>query len=179
MRGPKLPDALLWNEGGHLTEEALAAVADGEEALLSEDALLHAHACEPCARGVGEAAVLSSSMTSLLSAALAESRAPVSRDAPVSQRSSPPFWALAFGLVFVAIGALPFLMGMRGLPAGIVRTALILKRAVPIFAHSAISLAGSDAVAFERSMVTLASLAVLLMSVFAVSRLTPREGIAR
>jgi hypothetical protein len=91
---------------------------------------------------------------------------------------APPFWALVFGLGFAGIGALPFLMGVAGFPGWLLRAAVILKRALPVFAHSAISLAGSDAIAAERMGVTLASLAVLVMSLFAVSRLTPREGIA-
>jgi hypothetical protein len=176
MSGARLPSSLLWKEGGHLAEEAVAAVADGEERLLPDDVSVHAQACEECARRVGEAAMLSASMTSLLTSAL--SRAEESA-APVSQRSAPPFWALAFGLLFAAIGALPFLMDMHGLPAGFVRSVVILRRAVPMFTHSAISLAGSDGIALERALVTLACLSVLMMSMFAVSRLSPREGIVR
>jgi len=174
----KLPGSLLWNEGGHLTEEALTAVADGEERLLPEDVSAHALACEKCARHVGEAAMLSASMSSLLASALSKAEESV---APASQqRSAPPFWALAFALLFAGVGAAPFLMeGMHGLAGEVVRTAIILRRVVPMFTHGAVSIAGSEGIVLERALVTLVSLAVLMMSLFAMSRLTPREGIVR
>jgi anti-sigma factor RsiW len=173
MNRPKLPSSLLWKEGGHLTEEALTAIADGEEDLLPDDATTHASECEECARGMGEAAMLSASLGSALASVMADSRASA---APVSQRVGPPFWALILGLGFAGIGALPFLMGI---PGWLIRNLVVLKRAVPVFAHGAVSLAGSEGVAMQRMVVTLGSLAVLMMSLFAVSRLTPREGVVR
>jgi hypothetical protein len=183
MSREKIPASLLWKEGGHLTEEALAAIADGEDELLPSAVTTHAMTCEECARGMGEAAMLSASVTSALGAVVvalqgaeaqgAESRASA---APVSQRSAPPFWAIAFGLGFATVGALPVLMGI---PGWLMRTAVILERAVPAFAHAAISLVGSEGARNQRMLVTLVSLMVLMMSMFAVSRLTPREGVAQ
>jgi hypothetical protein len=172
MSRAKLPASLLWKEGGHLTEEALAAIADGEDDLLPSDVTAHAMSCEECGRELGEAAMLSASVSHALGAALLEDARTTA--APQSQRSGPPFWALAFGLGFATLGALPFLLGI---PGWLLRMAVILKRAVPMFAHGAISLASSEGVATQRMLVSVVSLAVLLMSMFAVSRLTPREGI--
>jgi hypothetical protein len=175
MSAGKLPAEVVWEQSGHLTEEALAAFADGEEALLPADATAHGHACEECARRMGEAAMLSLSVATVLREVnAADLRVSA---APASQRVAPPFWAIASGLAFAALGAVPFLLGI---PAWLLHATLVLQRSMPVLAHSALSLsAGSGGAASGRMLVTLASLAVLMMSTYAVSRLAPREGILR
>jgi hypothetical protein len=176
MRSAKLPSALVWQDGGHLTEEALAALADDED-ILPEDATAHALACEDCGRRMGEAAILSVELGASLAGVMAEAPA----NALASQAQKPatptPLWALVFGLGFVGVGAVPFLLGI---PSSLPRAVLVLQRSVPVFAHGLVSaLAGLGGDAVSRVMVSLVSLAVLMMSAFAVSRLTPREGVAQ
>ncbi|MET0341722.1 MAG: hypothetical protein ABW252_12025 [Polyangiales bacterium] len=52
-----LERALVWDPAGHLAEAAVAAVADGELALLPSDAVQHAETCPLCAERVGQAAL--------------------------------------------------------------------------------------------------------------------------
>jgi len=54
----KLPDDLVWLDG-HLTDVALSALADGEEAILPEQAAAHAAGCAACGGALGHAALLS------------------------------------------------------------------------------------------------------------------------
>lgn len=54
----RLPDELVWQDG-HLSEIALTALADGEEAILPEQAAAHAAGCGACGAALGHAALLS------------------------------------------------------------------------------------------------------------------------
>ena len=181
MSSSKLPSALVWQGGslsGHLTDEAIAALADDQD-ILPEGASAHVSACEECAHRVGEAAMLSVALGRPFGSALGEvlAEAPASA-VPVSHKTAPlPIWALVFGLGFVGVGAVPFLMGM---PGWLPRALLVLQRSVPVFLHGLVSVfAGMGRDALPRAMVSAAALAVLLMSGFAVSRLAPREGVAQ
>jgi len=172
MSSTKLHAALLWREGGHLTDEALVAIADGQD-LLPADATAHAFECEDCAHRLGEAALFSVDLGGSLAEALAE--APAMSAAPVSAspRLAPPWWALVFGLGFVGVGAAPFLLGV---PAWLPRAGLVLQRSVPVFAHGLVRLfAGFGGDALPRAMVSVVALVVVMTSAFAMSRLAPRE----
>ncbi|MGK4001652.1 hypothetical protein WMF31_03430 [Sorangium sp. So ce1036] len=74
----KLSQDLVWQPDGHLTEIALGALGDGEEALLPEGALAHAARCLPCASALGRAALLSLRVGE----ALREQAAPGAQAAP-------------------------------------------------------------------------------------------------
>ena len=174
MSPSKLPLAVVWQEGGHLSDEAVVALADDQD-ILPADAAAHAVACEDCARRMGEAALLSVAVGGPLVLALAAAPAPVAQP----QRTSAPLpvWALVFGVGFVAAFAVPFLLGIG---AWLPRAALVLSRSAPVFVHGLISaFAGRGGDALPRAMVSVVALAVLMMSAFAVSRLAPREGVAQ
>lgn len=53
-----LPWELIWNHDGHVTDEVVTAMADGEEAIVPTPAREHVAACDACARRMGEAALL-------------------------------------------------------------------------------------------------------------------------
>lgn len=54
---PMLEDSLVWQTTGHLAEAAIAALADGEGALLPQLAVHHAVTCTACSERVGLAAL--------------------------------------------------------------------------------------------------------------------------
>jgi len=179
-----LPEALLFQPDGHLTEEALALVADG--ALDLEHALhLRAHDhlddCDGCGERLGQAALFSV----LASDALREHpvavpvRVAVSQPAPLSvvavapsvrRRRPLPLAAIAAALVLAVLTAGPSLLDtLRGIPAAI--------EAVPFMVH----VAG----AFVRAPWGLGSTALLVKCVSAlllaavglqVARITSRAG---
>jgi hypothetical protein len=173
MSSARLPAALVWQEGGHLTEEALTSLAD-DARIVPADAASHAFACEECARRLGEAALLSTVLGGSLALAMADAPATL-----VQKATTPsPVWALVVGIGFVGIGAVPFLLGLG---AWLPREAMVLQRSVPVFAHGLLTLfaglGGADAL--PRLLVSLVSLAVLMMAAFTMSRLTPREGVVQ
>lgn len=127
---------------------------------------------------MGEAAILSVALGGSLAGAMAEAPAKAALAAQAQKAQAPaPLWALVFGLGFVGMGAVPFLLGI---PSWLPRAVLVFQRSVPVLAHGLVSaFAGLSGDALSRVVVSLGSLAVLMMSAFAVSRLSPREGVAQ
>lgn len=142
-----LPNDLMFAPDGHLTELAVTCVADGEVALLPEEALAHLDGCETCGLRLGEAALLSAAAADALrldpARALVTIRphvvaeaapAPRITPAPISSPRSrrPPVLAIAAALAVAALTAWPALAeAARALPAwigGAIRWAPMLVR---------------------------------------------------
>jgi len=92
-----LPDELIWSDDGHLSEIAIAALGDGQDAIVPEKARDHALSCESCAAQMGHAAMLSSELGQAM-------RAPI----PVLAVERVPVpWLAIVGAIFVAaVGSL-------------------------------------------------------------------------
>lgn len=70
-----LEDSSVWLPTGHLAEAAIAALADGESALLPQQAVQHAVTCAACCEQVGLAALFALEVAAVASeAALAPER---------------------------------------------------------------------------------------------------------
>jgi hypothetical protein len=91
-----LPDELVWSEDGHLSEIAIAALGDGQDAIMPEKARDHALSCETCAAQMGHAAMLSSELGAVMRAPIA---AP--QKSPEGERAAVP-WLAIIGAIFVA-----------------------------------------------------------------------------
>jgi hypothetical protein len=103
MKAPeRLPIELVWTEEGHLSEIAMTAIADGEEAILPRDAFGHLGLCQVCAAGVEGAASLSIAVSRALS-----DPAPARATATVEVRTPFPQRAAALAVVVGALAALP------------------------------------------------------------------------
>jgi hypothetical protein len=163
MTSPQLPLELLHDESGHLSDVALAALADGEVSLLPETALAHLDGCERCALGLADAALRSAEVGELLRVRAAPAAAVVVAAPP---RRLPVRW-LALGLGVAAIGALPrlieapaqirdlFSLVTEVLPALALRLVVLLREPGPLLAPT---LAGSSMLA---SLVLLAAALVI------------------
>src|SRR5262249_21622747 len=112
--------AMCTRGDGHLTEEALVAIADGQEALIPEAPRLHLDACEECARRLGDAAMLSSQVAMAFAAMPREEAAPVK----VPVRMIPGALALA------TLGLLPSVLAAPSRVAGAMSW---LTRSLPLF----------------------------------------------
>jgi hypothetical protein len=128
--GEKLPLDLTWQPDGHVSEVALAMMADGEQDLLAAGAAEHVEACDACSVRLGAAAMISLRVTEELPAiaarhALVEARteslaaidvAPVTPSrlaarAMIKPAGRPlPARAIAAALLVAVIGALPSLL---------------------------------------------------------------------
>jgi hypothetical protein len=101
-----LPDELVWSEDGHLTDIAIAALGDGQDAIMPEKARDHALSCESCAAQMGHAAMLSSELGEVM-------RAPV----PIAavERVPVPWLAIIAAIFVAAAGSLSSLFESHSL----------------------------------------------------------------
>ena len=173
MRKETLDPALTW-EGDHLSEVALTALADGQDAMLAADALTHAGSCEACAMKLGELAELSIGLGEALhelprEALIAPERVSTRPVAPA------PRWAISVALVLAVVGVLP---RVADLPARVVSLASLLSRDVPVVFRGLLHLARSASAEAQRTalFVTLGSALVLIATALVVSRRAIRHG---
>jgi hypothetical protein len=157
MKETMLHNDLLW-EGDHLSDIALTAIADGQHAIVPRDALAHADACESCARGLGEAA--------LMSAATREAMARVAR-----RTERVPFAGVAAAIALALAGALVHVDRVGEAASTAV---FFLTRGLPMLVKSAMSLARSDATVV--SIATCASALLLVMMGWLVARTRTRSA---
>lgn len=89
-----LPEELVW-DGEHLSEIALTALGDGQDAIVPARARDHAASCDTCGAAMGHAAIASMQVGHAMRVPLAESveRVPV------------PWLAIAFALVLAIVGS--------------------------------------------------------------------------
>jgi hypothetical protein len=163
----------------HLPDEALVALADGQDILpaSASDALVHLASCDACTGRLLEAASLSVDVGDLL-------RATVPLPVATPEPRALPWTAVLLALALAASGVLP---AMSQLPALVSRLVPSLAHAVPVVAHGLSRAlapgggggggggAGGVGVAYA---VTLASALVLMTLGVAVSRAFDHEGAA-
>ena len=142
MTSETLAPDIAWEPSGHLSEVALSALADGEEALLDAAMLGHVDACEACAVQLGEVAMRGAHVgdaLSLLGAAAASVPAPVVVPAPAPivavgsttprpVRRKVPVAVIGAALAVAVIGAAP---GLASLPHDVAETASVLQKVLP------------------------------------------------
>lgn len=160
-----LPDELSWAAGGHASDVALTAIADGQRAIVSPAVLAHVEACTVCTTHLGHAALLSLHAGAELAAAR--------QHAHLVERRPLPRLAIALGLAVAAIGLSPSLLDGGDVSA----LRAFVTRDVPAFVHAAGTLArrvdepGSAA----GLALTYATAAMLVLMGFAVVRLLPKN----
>lgn len=94
-----LPWELIWRHDGHVTDEVVTAMADGEEAIVPAIALEHVAGCDACSRRMGESALASAQVGSGLAMASAELRK--------TARPRFPAGLVAAALVLAIAGMIP------------------------------------------------------------------------
>jgi hypothetical protein len=165
MKAPEqLPTELVWTSEGHLSEVAMTAIADGEEAILPRDAFGHLGVCEVCAAGVEGAASLSAVVSRALSAPV-----PVEARQAVKARIAFPVWAATLAIAVAAVATLPHLGGLRPWMG---RLSWALHEGTPILTRHAVAL-------LPRAwswlpVMSLAAAMLLLLAGLSVARLAPR-----
>lgn len=175
-----LPDDLVWEveaDAAHLSELALTAIADGEEAILPASAMTHVETCEACGRKLGEAAMLSSAIGAALrgaSTATAMSTEAATATAtatktPISNRPRArlPLGAIAAGLALALFGAIPMLLNLPSLFADVRFFAF---RGLPVLFRGGVSVARSGVFDRTASTLTIASAFVLIVTSFLLLR---------
>ena len=156
IRQDALNDEIVWDEGGHLSEIAKCALADGQDAILPPAALEHFARCHACIESVGEAALFSAELTAALG------------EAAVAHRAA-PWIPIAAALAIAALSAFPALGGAR---ASLSAAGLFLSHALRMLGRALFDVA----VHGLAPTFYLASTLVLLAMGFTVTRLVPRAG---
>jgi hypothetical protein len=165
-----LPDDLVW-DASHLSEIALTAIADGEEAILPADARTHLDSCEACAKKLGEAAMLSSAIGSMLRAAPARAQAAaLAKTESVRPRAKMPRGAIAIGLSLAVLGAVPM---MLDLPTFVSDAAFYVKYGAPVLVRGGLSFVRAGVFGPILPLLTFASACVLLVASFVLMRRLP------
>jgi hypothetical protein len=154
-----LPDALVFDPDGHVSEIALTALADGEVAIVPAAARGHVDRCETCARRLGAFAILSVEIDDALASAKVE--------APERPRVAYrfPVGAVAAAVALALIGLLPTLLSA---PATVLTAKRWLRGVGPIALRLVI--------AAGRALVTPSS-APLLAAIVAASLILVAAGI--
>jgi len=120
-----LPWELIWKHDGHVTDEVVTAMADGEEAIVPVIALEHVAGCDACSRRMGEAALASARLGTGLAVASAELRRPI--------RPRFPAGLVAAALVLAIAGMIP--AALRA-PAWLASTGAALVHDLPVLART-------------------------------------------
>jgi hypothetical protein len=166
----KLPLELAWQSDGHVTDVVLTAMADGEEAIVPEDALGHVEACEHCTFRLGSEALLSVHVDEEMAALAAAAPA----TAMVPARKAPKV-AIGVAIAVAGIGATPaFVLDVAPRASEFFKT---IVWAASMLAQSAIVVSRSElftALVWASALVLV--LAGLLMSRAKVSDHSLQEG---
>lgn len=155
---------LTFEPDGHLTDVALTALADGQDAIVPEHASKHLDECQQCVWRLGELALLAVDVGMVL------------REVPTQQQPRAqavfPVYALAAALAVALVGAIPLLAHAW---AELVSTAAVIVRIAPHLARSAAALAQAGTSSFgPGGLLALAlSCMVLLMTAFAIAKTLP------
>ena len=154
----QLPRELVWTESGHLTDVAITAIADGEEAILPREAFGHLGGCFACAASVERAAVFSARVSRGVRAA-----------SDVAARRDFPWLGVGVALALAAITTLPRL---RGAQLWLLELSSILRHAPPLFARTLSTFLGATYAWLP--VASMVAAAMLVMAGLSVARLAPR-----
>jgi hypothetical protein len=160
----ELPRELVWTAEGHLSEVAMTAIADGEEAILPRDAFGHLGVCGICAAGVESAASLSAAVSRALAAP-----APAEVPHAVEKRLAFPVWGAALAIVVAAVATIP---NLDAIHAALGRMLWALREGTPLLTRHAASF-------LPRAwnwlpMMSLTAAMLLLLVGLSVARFAPR-----
>lgn len=162
---PTLPPRDVWTEDAHLSDAALNAIADGQLALVGDDAAQHSESCAACATRLADLALLAEE-TSRALAPIAAERASTARRFP--------FALVLVALVLAGVGAAPSFAD-RSIPA--LAYATSLPKLVPQIAHAASVIASAIASGPLGAALPFAVFVVLALSGALIARSSRQRGV--
>jgi hypothetical protein len=167
-----LPSDLLWQDDGHVTDVVVDAIADGEVKIVPLAMLNHVNRCDACATRVGQAALLSVDISDAMRRA---ANAPAASRAAVIASSWPiPVRAVAAAALLAVIGAVP---ALSDAPVQIAAFAARVIDLLPTLVHAMLALGRTGLEGLAPFVVAgvLSSVALLLLTGFAIARAAPRQ----
>ena len=162
MNQPMLPNEAVFRADGHLGDAALAALADGQDALVPREANAHLDGCDDCTHRLGEAALLALHVAESFALAAAEV-APLS--AP-SRRA--PTIAILGGLAVALLASLPKVVAASAFVRGLPALLPLLARNFVVFARAVVTTIEARAI-----VMSLVASLVLVAVGLVIARTTP------
>ena len=195
MKNEMLPNELLWNANAnaianadasgpgealdlhdrHASDVALAAVADGEMALVPPALMAHVEECAACTHRLGEAALFSAGLGDTIQAMGPLTRLVAVQASPASpasarRRAPLPLPMMAAAIVIALLGAAPTILQ---LPTRITGLLLALLHSLPTVSHGGAQLLRSG-LGPAGLIVTFVSALLMVMVSVGLTRLLPR-----
>jgi len=165
----KLPLELVWEvngepvsegfEGAHLSEIVRTAIADGQMSIVPNVAFTHLQSCETCVCAIGEAAMLSTRISSHFNEVAHQLAPAVANQAAAVQAVRLPWFAIAAALMVAGIAALPTLAGAQ---VWFAESSRVAARAIPHLIHGAVAALHGRGVGISLA-VSYASAALLML----------------
>jgi hypothetical protein len=154
----QLPSELVWTAEGHLSEVAMTAIADGEEAILPREAFGHLGTCAVCAKGVEGAASLSAAIGQALAG-----------PEPAPRPRAFPALAVGLSIALAALAAIPSIGPAR---VWIAQFYEVFLHALPVLVRSVAAL--SRGVWSVLPLMSLVAAMLLFLLGLSVARMAPR-----
>jgi hypothetical protein len=171
MKEPELlPEELLWADGGHASDIALTAMADGQVEIVPKVVMAHVDACLACTTHLGNAA--------LLSLHTGRELAMVAREADAAARAPFPRLAIVLGLVFAVLGFVPSLLDA---PSHITSAKTFATHDVPLLVNGLGTLGRKllEPGSSVGLVLTYGAAALIVLMAFALVRLLPKKEVSR
>jgi hypothetical protein len=169
-----LPEDLVWAAGGHASDVALTAMADGQVDIVPPVVLAHVEGCRTCTTHLGNAALLS--LHAGREMALLPRGAEV-ETAATAARQPLPRLAILLGLAFAVLGLVPTLLDAPSEIGG----ARTFATKLPMFVNGLGTL-GRRLLEPGSSVglaLTYGATALLVIMAFALLRLLPKKEVSR
>ncbi len=159
-----MPIDILWRDDGHVSDVAVDALADGQEAIVPLPVRDHVNQCELCAGRFGEAVLLAVRVGEVMQQSLQAAR-PQAWPVPVP--------ALLAALFVAAIGAFPALGDMLARAMDLFRGVGAI---LPNLTRAALVLSRSGETGPLLAYLPIVAVAILLAGGLLVARALPREA---
>jgi hypothetical protein len=159
-----MPIDILWRDDGHVSDVAVDALADGQEAIVARPVRDHVNECELCAGRFGEAVLLAMQVGEVMQQSL---RAAKVQPWPV------PMPALIAALLVAALGALPAVGDLLVRATDLFRGVGAI---LPNLTRAALVLSRSGETGPALAYLSLGAVAILLAGGLLVARALPRDA---
>jgi len=160
-----LPADLLWQDDGHVTDVVVDTLADGQDEVVPAPARDHVSACDMCAQRLGDAVLLAMRVGDVLEGAMSTAR--------VAQPSWPiPVPAVLAAVLVAALGTIP---ALGDLGARITELVKSIVAVVPNLTRAALVLSRTGEFGTQLALLSMVSVAVLLVGGLMIARAVPRE----
>jgi len=161
-----LPADLLWQDDGHVTDVVVDTLADGQDDVVPAPARDHVTACDLCTQRLGDAVLMAMRVGDVLEETMNTARS--------AQPSWPiPIPAVLAAVLIAALGTVPALGELGTRVTELVKSIIAV---VPNLTRAALVLSRTSELGTQLALLSMISVAILLVGGFMIARAVPRES---